>query len=189
MGGPAAIKMLLSAIPREFDTPIVIVQHRGKGSNESLVEMLNGAGGLPVVEPEDKEPLKTGHVYLAPRDYHLLVEPGRLALSVDPPINYARPSIDVLFESAAEAYAGGVIGVILSGSGRDGARGCARIKARGGTVLVQAVEDAECGFMPAAAIAATNVDQILPLSQIAPALRQLCVNPEVKYGRETASRR
>ncbi len=188
LGGPAAMKVLLSALPKDFRPPIVLVQHCGKRGNQELARLLDEAAVLPVLEPDDKEPLETGHVYLAPADYHLLVEPGSLALSTDAPVNYARPSIDVLFESAAEAYGCGVIGVILTGANRDGASGCAHIKERGGMVLVQAVEDAVCGVMPAAAIAATNADQVLPLSQLVPALCKLCLKSEVGRGRDTAGR-
>ena len=132
------------------------------------------SAGFPVVEPNDKEPLEAGCVYLAPADYHLLIEIGSLALSTEAPVNHVRPSIDVLFESAAAAYGSGVVGVILTGSVWDGASGCARIKECGGVVLVQAVKDADCGDMPKAAIAAAKVDRILPLSRIAAALCEIC---------------
>jgi two-component system chemotaxis response regulator CheB len=174
LGGPVALKMLLAGLPRGFRPPVVIVQHRPKGNGELLVSRLRQASALPVLEPDDKAPLDAGHVYLAPADYHLLVEAGSLALSIEAPVNNARPSIDVLFESAAEAYGSGVIGVILTGANRDGASGCVHIKQCGGVVLVQAVEDAECGVMPAAAIAGAKVDRILPLSRIHEALCQLC---------------
>jgi two-component system chemotaxis response regulator CheB len=178
LGGPVALKMLLAQLPQEFRPPVVIVQHRLKGNSELLARLLGHASALPVLEPDDKEPLDVGHVYLAPADYHLLVEAGSLALSIEAPVNHVRPSIDVLFESAAAAYGSAVIGVILTGSGRDGAYGCAQIKECGGVVLAQAVEDAECGEMPAAAIAAARVDLILPLSGIPAALCQLCPAPE-----------
>jgi len=182
LGGPAALKLLLSGLPRKFRPPIVIVQHRGKTPDEALADFLGEAAPFPVLEPNDKEPLEAGHVYLAPADYHLLVEPGSLALSTEAPVNYSRPSIDVLFESAAQAYGSGVIGVILTGASRDGASGCARIKERGGVVLAQEVEDTAGSVMPAAAIAATNVDQVLPLSELPRALCNLCLEREVGYG-------
>lgn len=182
LGGLSALKVLLSGLPKEFRPPIVIVQHRGKMS-DSVPNVLRAQTPLPVSEPNDKEALEPGHVYVAPADYHLLVEPGNLALSTDAPVNYARPSVDVLFESAAEAYGRGVIGVVLTGANHDGAKGCVRIKERGGVVLVQDVKDAESGAMPAAAIAATNVDRVLPLSELSSVLADLCREPrEVVHG-------
>jgi len=125
-------------------------------------------------EPRDKEAIVPGQVYLAPADYHLLVEPGAFALSTEGPVRHARPSIDVLFESAADAYAQRVIAVILTGTSRDGAQGAARVKERGGFVVVQEPATAEGTRMPEAAIAATAVDQVLPLPEIAPFLASLC---------------
>jgi two-component system chemotaxis response regulator CheB len=175
LGGLSALKVLLSGLPKEFRPPIVIVQHRGKTTNDELANLLEAQTTLPVSEPNDKEALEDGHVYVAPADYHLLVERGSLALSIDAPVNHARPSIDVLFESAAEAYGSGVIGVVLTGANQDGARGCARIKEQSGVVLVQDAKDAESSAMPAAAIAATTVDKVLPLSEIPTVLCDLCL--------------
>jgi two-component system chemotaxis response regulator CheB len=182
LDGPSGLRYLLSELPKEFSPPIVIVQHRGKTNDKALADFLGETAPFPVLEPNDKDPLEAGHAYVAPADYHLLVEPGSLALSTEGPVNHSRPSIDVLFESAAEAYGSAVIGVILSGASTDGARGCARIKERGGVVLVQEVEDSKRSVMPAAAIAATNVDQVLPLSKLATVLRNLCREPEVGHG-------
>ena len=130
-GGLKALQTLLSGLPGEFSLPIVVVQHRGKDSESGLCQFLNRWSSNPVVEPEDKEPLKAGRVYLAPREYHLLLEKRSLALSIDPAVAFARPSIDVLFESAADEYQERAIGVILTGANRDGARGLAAIKSRG----------------------------------------------------------
>jgi two-component system, chemotaxis family, protein-glutamate methylesterase/glutaminase len=182
LGGPFALRLLLAGLPREFRPPIVIVQHRGKTSEAALADFLAEAAPFPVVEPDDKQPLEGGHVYLAPADYHLLVERGSLALSTEAPVNHSRPSIDVLFESAAQAYGCGVVGVILTGASQDGAGGCRRIKERGGVVLVQEVEDGAGSAMPAAAVAATSVDQVLPLSKLARALCNLCLEREVRRG-------
>jgi two-component system chemotaxis response regulator CheB len=129
---------------------------------------------LPIEEPEDKAPIEPGHVYLAPNDYHLLVEKGHFALSIDAPVWYARPSINVLFESAADAYAELSVGVILSGVGGDGARGLAAIKERGGTALVEEPSTAAYPAMPMAALAATTVDRVLPLAEIAAFLKSIC---------------
>jgi two-component system chemotaxis response regulator CheB len=130
---------------------------------------------LPVIEPEDKLPLQPGHVYLAPSDYHLLVEHGWLALSVDPPVQYARPSIDVLFESLADAYGPRAVGVMLTSASADGAEGAAAIKRAGGRVLVQEPGSAESPVGPRAVIARTPVDAVLPLEQLPGALLALCV--------------
>src|SRR5207247_10114796 len=126
---------------------------------------------------EDKTAIEPRHVYIAPSDYHLLVEAGSFALSVDERVQHARPSIDVLFESAADAYGDRVIGVILTGANEDGAAGLARTKARGGIAVVQDPSQAERRTMPDAAIAATVADAVLPLDQIGPFLYGLCVRP------------
>jgi two-component system, chemotaxis family, protein-glutamate methylesterase/glutaminase len=175
LGGLSAMKVLLSGLPREFRPPIVIVQHRGKTADDALVELLRKQTPLPVSEPNDKELLEARHVYIAPADYHLLVEPKSLALSTEAPVNYARPSIDVLFESAAETHGSGVIGVVLTGANEDGATGAARIKQRGGVVLVQDVASAEATAMPAAVIAATSVDKVVPLAELPAVLSDLCL--------------
>jgi len=174
LGGLSALTVLLSGLPKEFAPPIVIVQHRGKAADDALASILGGQTRLVVSEANDKETLEGGHVYIAPADYHLLVEAGSLALSTEAPVNYARPSIDVTFESAAEAYGSSLIGVVLTGANDDGARGSARIKQRGGVVLVQDTETAESRAMPAAAAAATKVDRVVPLSEIPSVLASLC---------------
>jgi two-component system chemotaxis response regulator CheB len=167
LGGLHAITTMLRAIPANLPVPILIVQHRGTTSDEGLVTVLQDQTALTVVEAEDKVPLAAGTVYIAAPDYHLLVEaPGEVALSTDAPLRSARPSIDVLFETAAEAYGAGVLGVLLTGASADGASGLARIKALGGRVIVQDPATAECATMPAAGIAATSVDYILPLESI-----------------------
>jgi two-component system, chemotaxis family, protein-glutamate methylesterase/glutaminase len=172
-GGLKALQTLLSGVPAVFPLPIVIAQHRGQGSESGLCEFLSQWSSVPVVEPEDKEPLRRGHAYLAPRDYHLLIENQSFALSTDPPVGFARPSIDLLFESAADEYQERAIGVILTGANRDGARGLAAIKSRGGLTLVEDPVSAACRELPEAAIAQTKPDWILPLEEIAPRLRQL----------------
>jgi two-component system chemotaxis response regulator CheB len=172
-GGLKAMQILLSGLPPEFPLPIAIVQHRGKGSESGLCEFLSQSSSLPVSEPEDKESMLPGHVYLAPRDYHLLIANRGFALSTDPPVGFARPSIDVLFESAADEYHERAIGVILTGANSDGARGLATIKSRGGLTLVEDPVSAACREMPEAAIAHTKPDWILPLQQIARRLNHL----------------
>lgn len=165
LGGLRALEAVLCGLPRGFPLPIVIVQHRGKAADAALAAVLRERTTLPVSEPMDKETLLPGHVYVAPADYHLLVDRDGLALSTDAPVCHARPSIDVLFESAAEARGSGVVGVVLTGSNEDGARGAARIKQRGGRVVVEDPATAESPIMPRAA--APSADAVLPLAQIA----------------------
>lgn len=172
-GGLKAMQVLLSGLPAEFPLPVVIVQHRGHGSESGLCEFLSRFCSLPISEPEDKEPVVSGRVYLAARDYHLLLENGSFALSTDPAVGFARPSIDVLFESAADEYRERAIGVILTGANRDGARGLAAIKTRGGITVVEDPFAAACPEMPEAALAQTRADWVLPLPEIAQRLRLL----------------
>ena len=172
-GGLKALQVLLSELPAEFSLPMVMVQHRGKDMETGLCEFLARSSRLPVTEPEDKEPLLPGHAYLAPRDYHLLIQSGSFALSIDPPVGFARPSIDVLFESAADEYRERAVGVILTGANHDGARGLAKIKEQGGLTLVEDPLTAACREMPDAAINLTKVDRILPLQEMAASLHKL----------------
>jgi two-component system chemotaxis response regulator CheB len=174
MGGMDALKTIFGVLPKDFSVPIAVVQHRYRTSNEGLPAFLRRHSKLNVVDTTDKEWIKPGTVYLAPANYHLLVERGELSLSVDEAVAYSRPSIDVLFESATDAYGAGVIGVVLTGANADGARGAARIKSRGGFVVVQDPATAESPAMPQAAIDATRVDRILPLDRIGPFLVELC---------------
>jgi two-component system chemotaxis response regulator CheB len=176
-GGLKALQVLLCRLPEEFSLPVVIVQHRGRDIETGLCEFLARSSRLPVTEPEDKERVLPGRAYLAPRDYHLLVESGSFALSTDAPVAFARPSIDVLFESVADEYQERAIGVILTGANQDGARGLAAIKAQGGLALVEDPVTAACREMPAAAINLTKVDRILPLQEIATNLHKLSNTP------------
>ena len=180
MGGMHALQVIFQALPKDFPVPLVIAQHRYKTSNDALPSYFRRNSALSVVDATDKQWVEPGHVYLAPADYHLLVdrngERGELSLSVDAAVSYSRPSIDVLFESAADAYREAVIGVVLTGANSDGARGAQRIKRRGGFVIVQEPKAAEAPAMPEAAIAAGRVDRILPLERIGPFLVELCRN-------------
>ena len=174
-GGLAALGRLLDHLPEDVDLPIVVAQHRGPDSLRGVLEAtLRRRRPRPVVEVEDKDPIAPGRVYLAPPDYHLLVEPGSFALSVDEHVQYARPSIDVLFESAADAYGARVIGVVLTGANADGAAGLARIAERGGAAIVQDPSRSLRRAMPDAAIAATTADAVLPLEEIGNFLFGLC---------------
>ena len=178
LGGMHALQVILGNLTRSFCVPIVVAQHRHRKSNEGLPAYLRRKTDLQVVDAEDKQWIEAGHVYLAPADYHLLIERngvrGELSLSVDERVHYSRPSIDVLFESAADAYSDGVVGIILTGANGDGARGAARIKARGGIVVVQDPKTAEAPEMPRAAIESSSVDQILLLEEIGPFLIEVC---------------
>jgi len=167
LGGLKALLSVLGGLPPDFAAPILVVQHRGPGPDGSLVGLLQDRTRLAVVEAEDKSAIAAGTVYIAPADYHLLVEaPGALALSTDAPVRSARPSIDVLFETAAEAYRSALLGVLLTGASADGAAGLARVKALGGRAMVQDPATAECATMPLAAMAATTVDYVVPLESI-----------------------
>jgi two-component system chemotaxis response regulator CheB len=167
LGGLAALLEVFRTLPATLPVPVVMVQHRGPTAETTLVDMLSRGTALSVVEAEDKVEMAPGTVYIAPADYHLLVETrGTLALSTEAPVRSARPSIDVLFESAADAYRDRVLGVLLTGASADGAAGLARIKQLGGCAIVQDPVTAECATMPAAGIAATAVDYILPLDRI-----------------------
>src|SRR5919198_3167437 len=175
-GGLDAVGRVLAALPDEIDLPVVVAQHRHPSSlAATLAELLQLRGKRPVVDVEDKNPLEPRHVYLAPPDYHVLVQRGSLALSLDERVQYARPSIDVLFESAAYAYGSSAIGIILTGANEDGAAGLALIKQRGGVAIVQDPRDAARRTMPDAAIAATAADAILPVEEIGKFLYGLCV--------------
>ncbi|NEQ26961.1 MAG: chemotaxis protein CheB [Microcoleus sp. SIO2G3] len=166
LGGFSALKLVLGKLPPTFSVPIAIVQHRHKESRTTLASYLQPLLSLPIREVEDKDEIAPGTIYLAPADYHLLIERDYFTLSTDEPVCYARPSIDVLFESAADVYGDRVIGIVLTGANQDGAQGAAAIKARGGRVIVQDPQTAESSVMPNAAIAATQVDAVVPLTAI-----------------------
>jgi two-component system, chemotaxis family, protein-glutamate methylesterase/glutaminase len=173
-GGLRAVGSVLEALPQDFPAPVVIAQHRQADATDGmLVRLLAARCALRVCEAEDKQALDPGLVLIAPPGYHLLVEPGAIALSVDAPLNYSRPSIDILFSSAADAYGDRVAGVVLTGANADGADGLARIAGRGGAVIVQDPETAERREMPDAALAATPTARVLALEEIGPALTQL----------------
>ena len=175
-GGLHAVGRLLETLPRELEVPIAIAQHRGsEASRTDLAGLLQTSAARPVRDVVDKDGIEPGAIYLAPPDYHVLVERGYFSLSTDARVNFARPSIDVLFESAADAYGPAAIGIILTGANEDGAAGLARIKQAGGVAIVQDPRTAERSRMPEAALAATSADVVLPLEEIGPFLRGLCL--------------
>ena len=178
LGGLHVLQRILTALPANLGASVVIAQHRRADPESQLCQLLARRCALPVVEPEDKTPLERDRVYLAPADYHMLVELGSLALSVDAPVSYARPSIDVLFESTADAYGPAALGVMLTSSNHDGAEGLQAIKRAGGIALVQDPSTAESPIGPRAAIAAGPVDAVLTLEQIAQFIRERCRPPQ-----------
>lgn len=173
-GGLKALQELLAPLPVDFTLPILLVQHRPPTPNDFLAFSLNASCRLTVKEAEEKEPIKPGVVYIAPADYHLLVEPGKtVALSIDPKVSYSRPSIDLLFETASEVYLSRLIGIILTGANHDGTAGLKKIKEKKGLTIAQNPATAEAEFMPLSAIRENIVDKILSLAEISSFLTQL----------------
>lgn len=166
-GGMSAMKILFSVLPKDFEIPIIIVQHVSSNSNNQWIELLNEKSDLTIKEADEKEKIENSTVYIAPANYHLLIEKNKtFSLTIDERVNYARPSIDVLFESAAEVYKDKLIGVILTGSNNDGTNGIKRIKENGGFVIIQDPATAESSYMPASAMAAVKPDAVLSLEEI-----------------------
>ncbi len=173
-GGMETIGSILTKLPSNFAAPIVIVQHLSPESNGYMAKYLNQKCNIIVKEADDKENITPGTAYIAPSNYHLLVEKdGTLSFTVENKVNYARPSIDVLFETAADLYQDTLIGIILTGANSDGSKGLRRIKERGGLVIVQDPETALVQSMPKAAIKETTVDYILSVDKIIDKLIEL----------------
>ncbi|HTA83808.1 MAG TPA: chemotaxis protein CheB [Bacteroidia bacterium] len=173
-GGMNAMKVIFSILPRSFITPIIIVQHIGANSTNQWIGLLNDTTTLSIKEADEKEKIENGKVYIAPPNYHLLIEKDKtFSLTIGERVSYARPSIDVLFESAAEAYQNKLIGVILTGSNSDGTKGMKRIKECGGLAIIQDPKTAESSYMPASAISAIQPDYILPLKDLSELLVEL----------------
>jgi two-component system chemotaxis response regulator CheB len=166
-GGLNAMKIMFSLLPKDFNSPIIIVQHVSPRSDNQWIKILNDQSNLIIIEADEKENIEKGKVYIAPPNYHLMIERDKtFSLTIDERVNFARPSIDVLFESAAEAYKSNLIGVVLTGSNHDGTKGIKRIKECGGLAIIQNPDTAESAFMPASAINAIQADYILPLENI-----------------------
>lgn len=162
-----ALSVILPALPQTFSLPVMIVVHLPPDRKSLLAELFAEKCGMDVAEAEDKEPILGGMVYFAPPDYHLLVETNStLSLSSDEPVLFSRPSIDVLFESAADAYGPALTAIILTGASEDGARGLAAVIAAGGTAIVQRPEDAYAAAMPQAALARSPGARVLSLEEI-----------------------
>jgi two-component system chemotaxis response regulator CheB len=170
-GALDALRVILPALPRGFLVPLAIVLHVPPSRPNGLVELFSTTTPLAVKEAEDKEPLAPGTVYFACPSYHLLVERGGyLSLSVDEPVHFSRPAIDVLFESAADAFGPSLAGVLLSGANEDGAHGLSRILAAGGTTVVQDPSTASARQMPESALRDGLAHRVLPPRDIAPYL-------------------
>ena len=177
-GGITALSEVLGALPATFPVPVLVVQHLSPHRESIIAEVLGHRTALPVKLAQDGERIVPGAVYVAPPDHHLrITEDGRVRLVVGELVHFVRPSADQLFESVAKAYGPRALVCVLSGTGRDGAQGAVAVKAGGGTVLVQDPASAQFNGMPAAAVHAGEVDQVLPLSEIGPALRRLTGAP------------
>jgi len=175
-GGRAAFLTVLSPLPEDFPIPIVVVQHVHPNQNMFFIEDMNNQCRLAVKPGEEKEAIQRGKIYFAPPDYHLLIEEDKtFSLSFDEKVHNARPSIDVLFESAVDAYASEIIGIILTGANFDGVHGLKLIKNSGGLAIVQNPEEAESPTMPKGAINMTKVDHILTLKEIEEFLKKLAL--------------
>jgi len=173
LGGSAALREILLRLPAHFPQAIAVVLHRHRDAESLLVPLLQQGLALEVVEVEDKQPIEPGRVYVCPADYHLMIDQGCFTLSTDDLVHFARPSIDVLFESAAEWERNKAIGVILTGGGTDGTTGAQRLHEAGGTVLVQDPSTAEGPWMPTSALTAVPAARVLTLPQIADTLLEL----------------
>ena len=175
MGGFNALKVVLAALDPRLPQALLVCCHTA-GNVEAMCELLASHSTLPVVEARERGPVSGNTVHVAPGGYHLLLEHDRhFALSVDERVCFSRPSIDVLFESAADVYHAALIGVVLTGANRDGADGLGQIRAHGGIAVVQAPVSAEAATMPQAALDIAGADYCLPLEQIAPLLNRLCL--------------
>jgi two-component system chemotaxis response regulator CheB len=173
-GGVEALSLLLAALPAGAPFAVLIVLHLPKDRRNLLPEIFGPKCALPVLEAIDKQPVLAGTVYIAPPDYHLLVDQGPvLALSIDEPVLYSRPSVDVLFESAADEYGSRLMGIVLTGASQDGAAGLAAVQRAGGVAVVQDPQTAQAPLMPAAALARVPSTRVLTLQGIADLLRDL----------------
>jgi two-component system, chemotaxis family, protein-glutamate methylesterase/glutaminase len=173
-GGIEALMTLLPPLPATFDVPIFVVVHLPRGRPSLLTDIFVGRCSLLVCEAQDKEPVRPGTVYFAPPDYHLLIDEGpQLALSTDDPVHHSRPSIDVLFESAADIYGSRLLGIILSGANEDGAAGLAAVAAAGGVTMVQRPDSAPVKQMVVAALNLSPASHVLELNAMSSLLLTL----------------
>jgi two-component system chemotaxis response regulator CheB len=167
-GGVEALGFLLGSLPADLRLPVVVVMHVLSGKPSRLAELFGSKCRVPVREASDKEPLVPGTIYIACPDYHLLVEPDfTLGLSNEEPVCWSRPSIDVLFESAAEAWGERLLGIVLTGANADGANGLRAVRAAGGLGWVQSPLEASSAVMPSAALKLAGADRVLELAEMA----------------------
>ena len=166
-GGLSALRTLVGGLPGTFKMAMALVQHRHKESDHLLRTLLQEHSPLQVFEIEDKMPLEQGRIYVAPPDYHTLVEPGHFSLSTEAPVRFSRPSIDVTFLSAADSYGHRTVGIVLTGANADGSEGLRRISDRGGLAIIQDPATAESTLMPAAAVKAVPRARVMSLVEIA----------------------
>ncbi|HET9424180.1 MAG TPA: chemotaxis protein CheB [Gemmatimonadaceae bacterium] len=188
-GGLAALRELVAALPAELKMPVVLIQHRHRMSDGALSGLLQDRTKLRVCEVEDKTPIEGGSVYIAPADYHLLIEPGYFTLSVEEPIRYSRPSIDLTFSSAADVFGAKTIGAVLTGANADGSEGLRRIAERGGLALVQEPATAESPTMPSAALKAVPSARVLTIREIGKLIGEMAMlreDPRVVRARRAA---
>lgn len=166
-GGTAALQKILPALPANFPLPIIVAQHLHPLQDGAAIIHYAGGSALIIKDADEKESVRAGFVYFAPPNYHLLIEDDHtFSLSIDSKIHFTRPSVDVLFESAADAYGAKLIGIVLSGANQDGAAGLLRIKQRGGLTIAQDPRDAEVSYMPKSAIEIASPDQVLSAAEI-----------------------
>ena len=173
-GGLSALEKLLTPLPANFNIPIIIVQHISPDSENYMVTLLNNKCHLHVKEADEKEIIKAGYVYIAPPNFHILIEEDHsISLSVEEHVNFSRPSIDVLFETAADVFKNRLIGIVLTGGNQDGAVGLKTIKDKGGLTIAQSPQEAQVNIMPSIAISTTHPDYVLTLNEISTLLIEL----------------
>ena len=172
-GGLESVATILRGLPADFAAPILVVIHLHPKYISHAAEILRRRTELKVKDAQEQDAIQRGVVYLAPPDHHLLIKTGRVELSSTPLVNFSRPAIDATFDSVVQAYGSKVVGVVLSGNGKDGAKGLQAIKQAGGFAIVEDPSTARFSPMPAAAVAASAVDSVVPLQQIAPLLLKL----------------
>lgn len=177
MGGVEALSALAEQLPRDLPAAVLMVLHLAAQQKSLLPQILSRRSPLPVSHPEDGEALKPGHIYVAPADHHLVVEPGKVRLVKGPKENGHRPAVDTLFRSAARAYGPRVVGVVLTGALDDGTAGLLAVKKQGGIAVVQDPRDAFCPDMPRSALEYVAVDHCEPLRELGPLLERLVATP------------
>lgn len=188
VGGVEALQKLVAGLPGNFPAAIFVVLHLSPQSTSVLPQILSRAGTLPALHPRDNEPIRPGHIYIAPPDNHLILEDGRVRVTHGPKENRHRPAVDPLFRSAAQWYGQRVIGVVLTGSLDDGTAGLLAIKKRGGVAIVQDPEDALARGMPESALEIVSVDHVATVEQIPALLKKLVAVEVMENGKGKSSR-